>query len=303
MAKTNTPFLSMGAQGSIGKSITAQKRAGITLIRQKPLPTDPYSLAQAYQRWLYQDYAHLWTLQTEAIRRACSATGSRLHLTGFQYWMKYQLGTLPDIVGWWKCDINTQPTTPDSSPYGHTATVIGASPATGLIDQCFHFDSLNDMLNALKPATLNIPTGSAECFFYLHSIASSQILISKNQPGVNLGDWFLVFHGVTKLIQLNLTTAVAGFNITSDNQMVALRWYHILVLFGVGGMRMYLDGILQASTNAYEGGMTNNAIDLTIGGSAAGQYLLGKIDNVILLNRRPDLTTIQRHSQRRYPPQ
>ncbi len=78
MAKTNTPFLSLGSQGSVGDTLTSQKRGRDTILRRLPVPTDLYSLPQAYQRWLYQDYAYLWTLPYVKDSYAWMAQGTRL---------------------------------------------------------------------------------------------------------------------------------------------------------------------------------------------------------------------------------
>lgn len=147
MAKTNTPFFSFGSRGSVGESLTTQKRGRDTVIRQLPLPTDPHSLAQTYQRWLYQDYAYLWTLQSLSTRRQYASDGVRFHLTGFQYWMKYQLTTRLNILAHWKLDNVIAGITPDSSPYANNGTVIGASPVAGIIGPALYFDGINDEVN------------------------------------------------------------------------------------------------------------------------------------------------------------
>lgn len=147
MAKTKTPFLSLGSQGSVGESITTQKRHLSTLVRSKPLPTDPYTLPQAYQRWHYKDWAYLWTQQSSATRAEYRALGSREHLTAFQYWMKDKLATYPGLVAWWRLDHADPAIAFDWSVNKFHGTIFGASPTTGLIGPGRYLDGINDYLS------------------------------------------------------------------------------------------------------------------------------------------------------------
>ncbi|MBA7586890.1 hypothetical protein ES708_28897 [subsurface metagenome] len=165
MAKTKSPLLSFGARGTIADSLTFQKRNQGTIARTKPIPKDPYSLAQAYQRWDYQDYAYLWTLQSEAVKQTYRTRASRYHITGFSLWMREHLRDLPDLAGRWHLDEKAGAIAYDSSKQKHNLTIIGASPAPGLINGGFSFDGINDYL--IAPATgslLNFTAKTVEFF-------------------------------------------------------------------------------------------------------------------------------------------
>ena len=145
MAKTQTPFLSLGARGTVGGFLTTQKSGKATILREKPVPTDPYSLAQFYQRYLYQDYAYLWTQQSEATRQTYATAGSRHHLTGFQYWMKYHLTNLPDILAFYHYDPTSSAILIDYSRLGTHLTTIGATWNDLPFGKGYlHYDGIND---------------------------------------------------------------------------------------------------------------------------------------------------------------
>ena len=301
MAKTKTPFLSLGAQGSVGESITSQKRGRDTVLRRLPTPTDPYSLPQAYQRWLYQDYAYLWTKQNAAIQAEYRSLGSRIHLTGFQYWMKAQLANLPDLAAWWKLDTTTAPTTPDSSRNNNLATIFGASPADGLINGCFYFDGLNDYLQCAPSPSLNV-TGdmTIEAIVRFKTQAIAHYILQTgtiNQAGLI----FLV--GSDGSIQYY--TSQAGSWQRSTAPPGTFSWdttYHIAAIRKGLDARVYLDAVDKTTLfGAHQDPFPSTTFtqigsDLIIANRAQGI-----IDNLIYYNRALDLTEIQRHSERRYP--
>ncbi|MBA7582563.1 hypothetical protein ES708_24494 [subsurface metagenome] len=96
MALTKTPFLSLGSRGSIGKTLTTQKRGSKTLLRRKPIPTDPKSPAQLTWRQVYRDAVASWnsltTEEKEAWRGICP------RLTAYQCFMRSELVYVPPII-------------------------------------------------------------------------------------------------------------------------------------------------------------------------------------------------------------
>ena len=93
MAKPKTPLLSMGARGSIGDTLTFQKRGRLTIARQKPIPTDPQTDLQLAQRQVYRDAVADWNALTpeekDAYRGVCPG------LTPYQCYMKSALVYVP----------------------------------------------------------------------------------------------------------------------------------------------------------------------------------------------------------------
>ncbi len=301
MAKTRSPFYSLSSRGTIGKALTTQGGQGKTIVRSKPKPTDRYTLPQAYQRWLYEDYAHLWTQQSESTKRQYASTGVRFHLTGFQYWMKYQLTNLPDIAGFWKLDDVYGPTTPDSSRNSNTATIIGASPDFGLINRCLHFDGLNDRLTIPDSPSLNIRTAiTALAFIYptgWGTINSGRVL-SKTK-------WRIYVDGTPGATRILGIIDVDGIPLvigTSANSLFLNIWQLVALLFDGSIFSVYINGTLW-SLGPNPGTIDDSSASiLAIGDRATGtRYFDGLIDNVIIYNRALSLQELDRWNARRYP--
>jgi hypothetical protein len=93
MAKPKQPLLSFGARGTIANSLTFQKRGKHTIVRTKPIPTDPKSPAQLARRQIYRDAVDAWHALTpeekEAYRGVCPG------LTPYQCYMKSALVYVP----------------------------------------------------------------------------------------------------------------------------------------------------------------------------------------------------------------
>ena len=95
MAKPKSPLLSLGARGSIGDTLTFQKRGRLTIARQKPIPTDPKTDLQLAQRQVYREAVAAWNALTpeeqEAYRGVCPG------LTPYQCYMKTALAAAPPV--------------------------------------------------------------------------------------------------------------------------------------------------------------------------------------------------------------
>ncbi|MBA7588187.1 hypothetical protein ES708_30238 [subsurface metagenome] len=89
MAKPKSPLLSLGARGSIGDTLTFQKRGRLTIARQKPIPTDPQTDLQLAQRQVYREAVAAWNALTIAEKQAYR--GVCPGLTPYQCYMKTAL--------------------------------------------------------------------------------------------------------------------------------------------------------------------------------------------------------------------
>jgi len=301
MSKTKTPFFSMGAQGSVAGSITAQKLRRDTLIRGKPCPTDPYSLPQAYQRWLYQDYAYLWTKQNEATRRLYATYGTVYHLTAFQYWMKYHLKVMPDIVSWWRLDEGLGAIAYDQATDPHNGVIIGASPAAGVINRARFFDGLNDYVN-IDP----YPTGLFTAF---------TVLFFMNTPGFN-GTWRAaigwrdgIVTSVTQSMCLETGNTIYHWLYNTTGAAVATNAPHAVSTWELhgwtwDGTTMYAIRNSDLLNPQAIGGTFQPSCALQLGKrptAALPYWYDGYLDNLIIYNRTLDATEIARWAGRSYP--
>jgi len=300
MAKTKTPLLSLGSQGTIGNSLTTQRYGRETILRSKPTPTYRLTLPQQYQRWLYIDYLQYWLEQSNAVQQQYRTAGVRFHLTGLQYWMKYHLKNLPDFYGWWKLDVNTQPTTPDSSRNALTANILGATPATGPIAGALHFDGLND--------TFIVPSNSI-----LHNMTQLSILYYCYPTGptgtyryyYDNGNWsagsgpFIRLHKTGWTHNAQFINNIGGFtNIAWP--FFGGQWQASAVIWDGSNITCYRDAVLVGGPSAFTGTMVCGDGRLYLGGTIPGSRGHIMLDNMIIKNRPVSLIEIQRHSARRY---
>ncbi len=301
MAKTKTPFLSFGASGTVGGVLTAQKRGRATLLRSTPVPTDPYSLKQAYQRWDYQDYAYLWTLQSEASKQTYRTRASRYHITGFNLWMREHLRDLPDIAGRWHLDEKAGAIAYDSSKHATHGIIVGASPATGLIDGAQYF-TLNDYIEIIAPQ-LNFTSEdfSLVASFKIDDLTSGKALFfrgSKNADG-----WYAYIESTGRVYFHTNQAAAYQRSISSAGSIVAGAWYTLGFSRSGASVRIYINGLDDTpSAGSHIDPLTcARTAKIGIWDDLATYPFDGRIDNIIVYYRALDATEHKRHSERRYP--
>lgn len=302
MTKTKTPFLSFGAQGTIGDVLTAQRKGSETLLRQKPIPTDPRTLSQQYQRWLYQDDAYSWTQQSLATKREYAAAGVRYHLTGFQYWMKRQLPDISDFLAWWKLDEPSGAIARDSSNNDNPGTVFGALPIVGAIDGARWFDGVNDRIdfgvlplwNIAAPVTLEI-------LLIPDNVVGLHWFIGKANPAIGDG-WCVRTTGTACQAQFRIGGVWCQPAVGVPSLAIG-KTSMCHVTYDGAEIICYLDGN-PSTPVAASGAIATNARPLYIGchsGALTGLFT-GTLDNFIIYNRILDSAELLRHSLRRYPP-
>lgn len=301
MSKAKNPLLSMGAQGSIADSLSYQSRKRDTIVRTKSSPSYTLTLPQQYQRWLYQDYSYMWTLQSSSTQRLYASEGVRHHLTGFQYWMSYHLKYLPDIAAWWRFDRVNPPAAIDSSKNSNDGVYIGARLATGLIDMCLLFDGINDRMTVSAPLH-NIPVSHAcrtfEAFVYLDKSTDNHSILSygTNSPSKYI-NWLIAETTRELVLACWADSAFSGFIIQLET------WYHLaIIMTPPKTVKFFVDGTPFSTvylTNPFD---TAPGYNLYIGMELGiRQFWPGRIDNVIIYNRELCPEEILRHSLRRYP--
>lgn len=300
MAKTKTPFLSLGSSGTVGGALTSQKRGGETILRGAPRPTDPYSLAQAYQRWDYKDYAHLWTLLTNSQKQVYRTRASRYHITGFSLWMREHLKDLADILSRWHLDEATGIIAFDSSKNANDGAITGALPATGLIAGCRLFDGVDDLITIPASPSLWSPDFSIEIFLYpidageggfgqplwKQGLVSGFNAYMLNAPNLRWGGWWA---GAPKGVS------------TTGNKVSYGAWHHIVLQDDESNVIAYVDN-QKFTGDAIAGPVSDHTAEiLYIGAKLAGAYAFhGYIDEFVFRGRRLTEHEIQRHSERRY---
>lgn len=301
MTKLKQPLLSLGAQGSVAGLITVQRRQRSHFARQTPFPTDPYTLPQAYQRWLYEDYAYLWRQQSDATKQQYTTAAYRFHLTGFQYWMKYHLKNLPDILGGWKLDEKTGIIARDFSLYQSHGTIVGATPTDGLIDGA-QFFTLNDYVRITCPQ-LNITSEdfSATAIIQPLSYANNPFIFCRGR--VNIDGWLLHITTTGRLRLHTYTPGVDRWSGTSKFSIMPGNTYSIGFSRSGASVSMYLNGIDDTNEVGVHIDPVSNTRFGYIGiyDNLVTNAFDGWIDHFVTFNRCLDPSEHKRHAERRYP--
>ena len=293
--------LSLGVKGTIGDALTFQKRGQRTIVREKPVPKDPYSLAQAYQRWDYRDYAHLWTLESEASKQTYRTRASRYHLTGFSLWMREHLRDLPHLRARWHLDELTGAVAYDTSHNANNATIFGAVPAPGLIDGAYYFDGIDDYLDCGSDPTITFTT-TFFAEFYIKPLDGANYGTLLQEPGSDIG------------LLIRETGAIINFRLGGVNDWVAVSpidlwdglWHHLFFFWDDSitnnNMRIYIDGSLthQQTKHGTIPAPTHN-LRIGIRQVLGALPYKGTIDSPALYSETLPPSIILEHSERRYP--
>lgn len=302
MSKLKSAIFSLGAKGTIADTLTFQKRNQATIVRKKPIPKDPYSLAQAYQRWDYQDGIYYWKSLTLAAQKAYQRAATPFHMIGFAYFMHWYLANLPDLVARWHLDTIIGTQTPDSSKNTNPGTVYGAQLCSGIIDKALYFDQVDDWVKVINHTTLEFTEEITIEFFFSYDIAARQGLLSR--AGRN---WEVELWADNRILfgQRDITDAFT-FK-TAIPALHPTKTYHIALVYNdtLRSLEGYRNGD-HVSSNAFTNPMkTTDWRGIAIGGSGYPPWhywYKGIIDEVTLRNRCLVIDQIKNHSQRVYPP-
>lgn len=157
----------------------------------------------------------------------------------------------------------------DRSRYENNGTVTGATWAqlpSGL--WVMSFDGINDIVSIPNHVSLNTVNGTWECWFNYTNVAANVRLIDKDTPGNADGDAWLQTVAAGTRLQFILDDGTGVGGIVDSDVVPALNdgeWHHIALPFGTGGMRMYIDTVLQADTDVYAGGTSPSLTNYAIG--------------------------------------
>ena len=153
-------------------------------------------------------------------------------------------------------------------------------------NNCLDFDGENDYVDCGNSNSFQIATGTWEAWFYADPIGSSERYTIMSRYGssgsFNYDALLRIMGDVNSKIHFYLESNSTYYALYSDEGIIAGEWYHVAVIWGSSGMKMYVNGILQTDTDSYTGGMTTSDVDFWIGDRAYTTHLRfdGKIDEI-----------------------
>jgi len=182
-------------------------------------------------------------------------------------------------------------------------SVSGATAeAVGRIGNAFSFDGSDDYLMIPHHADYLLDAGSVSFFMYPTSLTGSQGLFSKDSAGFGSGGHLHIYSSGSRIAAQIQTTSGdpygTGTTVSLQSSTGALslnQWYHVLVTWGDGQLRLYLNGVLVSKADHLGGlgttsGGSGNARPIVLGASATNSgansvtplkdYFAGRMDDV-----------------------
>lgn len=151
-----------------------------------------------------------------------------------------------------------------------------------------YFDGSGDYLSCSANAGFNIVSGdfTAECWIYDQGSGAERYLFS-NRGAVPTSGWELR-KNATNLIQFFFT---GGSSLTSTTTITSNKWTHVAVTRSGNTVRIFLDGVLDASST-FSDGASGAAEPFYLGyGTTGGGYFLGYISNARIVKGTALYTT------------
>ncbi|MBA7696792.1 hypothetical protein ES703_105444 [subsurface metagenome] len=301
MAKLKTPILGFGAKGTIGEALTFQRIPGRNIVREKPIPKDPYTLPQAYHRWDYQDYLAQWATLSNSEKWVYSAIGSRTHNTSVGAFIKEKLKGLPDLALRLHMDEASGAVCRDSSKNGYLGTYFGTRPVPGIIGTGRWFDGVNDRVvftGVMVPRAVGniftvsawVKTASVDKGVVVHQIApigAHEYILRIQETG---HPFFLVYDIIH-------STGITALHTVNDGQ-----WHLVSGVKDGATLRILIDDYV-SKEGATGVGPILGGDRLGIGRQevAGTQYFHGYMDEVAVRTRALTLAQHTQMSDRRYP--
>ncbi len=171
-------------------------------------------------------------------------------------------------------------------------------------NNCLEFDGTNDYVDCGNSTSFEITTGTIEVWFKVDQLSLGQTLVAKNLSGGFNNSMLLRINESTNKIWFYLESTSTYAAISSDNSIVADKWYHVAIQWGSSGMKMFVNGVQQTETNAATYPMVATGGDFTMGSYYAGasngyiELLNGKIDEVRIWNDLRTETEIRQNMYR-----
>jgi len=301
MAKLKASLLSLGASGTIGDAVTFQKRGGTDFVRKKPEPFDPKTLAQIYHRWLYQDYIAWWHDQTAATKTLWETNARPYHMTGFAYWMKTKLATLPDIALGMHLDERSGAVATDFSKNANHGTIVGASHVPGMIDYGLLLDSNDDYVTIPDHASLNFTHDlTLMARVKITDITDDFCIISKYDHTLKQG-YGLIYYDFQ--IAFRVYSAGAHQQILKVDNTIQDKWVRLAATQSATHRKLYMDGE-EIASSAVTFDIDPCAHNLILGAGAwapTAYDMPGYLDEPRIYNRALTANDQKRHAERGYP--
>ncbi|HYG73398.1 MAG TPA: LamG-like jellyroll fold domain-containing protein [Planctomycetota bacterium] len=191
----------------------------------------------------------------------------------------------PRLAAHWTFDETAGLNAADRSGNGNTGTLVnGSSWSAGKIAGGLRFDGVDDYVECANNPSLN-PVGqlSLSAWVNADTATSSKVIVSKANGSVL--QYTLVRFGNGSLrFNIGTTSGIAG--LSSVTALAANRWYHVAATYDGSTIRLFIDGVLNASV-AKSGAMSDCGRGVRIGAGTGTEsmFFKGSLDDLRIYNQ------------------
>jgi len=171
--------------------------------------------------------------------------------------------------------------------------INGATYGTGIINQGFSLDGVNDYVDLGDNFNFDSTTPFSLSFWVNRSASRNQSIISRllTSPNVQGFQFVLLGGNQVRLAMYNLVGGGGFVSVRTNTTVDAFRFVHVVATYdgsqNASGIKIYFDGVLQSKTveSASVSGSTSVATSAKIGSRASDFYFNGLIDEGAIFSR------------------
>jgi len=326
MAKVGAPLMSLSASRTLGKTLTFQKRPSGHAVYMYSKPGDKTNFTPSYKQRNQRGILGLLTIQWQCMTAAQKAVWNALALekgaagTGYSYFLKTAQTNLylyHGLCGYWAFNNPTGATVTDLSGNGNTGTlkptyptncpsrVAGQNPKFG---NALSFDGVDDYVDMGLPASLN----NAKIWtreLWIKRLVDSGLEEGISTTATQFNTGYILKISTSDKFQLFWQeggSPYRGGNISSTTPIIAglfAPWYHVAVTFDGSRFRVYVNGVLEATSDDYSTYLVANYYQIQFGrcrfssGSSYVYNFKGFMDEARIYNRALSSMEILKHFQ------
>ncbi|MES2736436.1 MAG: SdrD B-like domain-containing protein [Verrucomicrobiota bacterium] len=194
------------------------------------------------------------------------------------------------VLAWWPAEASS------GTIIGTDAgsALSGTSYGTGRIGKAFVFDGVDDVVAVADSETLRPALLTLEAWVNpTYPMNANGSVISKTTSALGTDGYGLGQLGADNTFGFWLNNRSSNRVTTT---LTAGVWQHVVATFDGSQMRIYVNGVLQASSS-FAGSITHSSTSLLIGGGASDGAWKGGVDEVLIYGRALSLAEIQARYQ------
>lgn len=309
MAKLKGPLFSLGAHGSVNKSLNYSQRKGKNLLRKFSYPKKAVSLKQWTQRHIIGLLTAHWQIKTNDEKKTYNdlAAESGLNISGFNYFLKVaqqDLYTHHGLCGYWSMNESTGNQALDYSGNGNHGSLLPSYPdncptrEAAMIKQygnALSFDGINDRVNCGSDPSLDFTDAfTLSAWLKVPHTETADKIFTKGlgYPAGEAKGWGIEARNDNK-IYFYIATSTGG-NTHREATFPLEKWFNLVCILDNNIGKIYIDNVFLSSLPV-DGYTDADELSLFFGSASWGEYARCKMDEVCFYNRALGEEEIKKH--------